>query len=153
MVAFADTKNPHYQRMLEIIRAGSKAALANPRIDMPRGEVFAIAGRHRNIYPVRIPETPPAITAEQIAGGEVAIRWGLTARTWGLSADIYRSDRPGFGLGDETRIARTELGSHVDRSALPPGEHHYAVVFDNGELRSAPVRVKVMVEEVGQRGL
>jgi len=146
VVSFANAKDPHYQKMLEIIRAGRKAALANPRIDMPRGEVFAIAGRHRNIYPVSIPEQPPTITAEQIPGGEVAIRWGLTAHTWGLSADIHRGDQPDFEPTDETRIARTELGGHVDRSALPPGEHHYAVVFTNEHQRSEPARVKVKVD-------
>jgi hypothetical protein len=132
--------------MLEIIRRGREAALANPRIDMPRGEVFAIAGRHRNIYPVPIPEVPPALTAEQIPGGEVAVRWGLSALTWGLSADVYRGKRPDFELNDEARIGRTELGGHVDRSPLPPGEHHYAVVFDNGRQRSEPVRVSVVVK-------
>jgi mono/diheme cytochrome c family protein len=146
VISFTKTGNPHYQEMLEIIRRGREAALANPRIDMPRGEVFAIAGRHRNIYPVPIPEVPPALTAEQIPGGEVAVRWGLSALTWGLSADVYRGKRPDFELNDEARIGRTELGGHVDRSPLPPGEHHYAVVFDNGRQRSEPVRVSVVVK-------
>jgi hypothetical protein len=151
VVSFADTGDPHYRKMLGIIRAGRKAALANPRIDMPRGEVFAIAGKHRNIYPVRIPEALPTLTAEQIPGGEVAVRWGLNKHTWGLSADVYRSDKPGFEPSDETKVVSTELGGYVDRSALSPGEHHYAVVFTNGQQRSEPARVSLRVKEVSQR--
>ena len=143
VASFADTKNPHYQKMLEIIRAGGKAALANPRIDMPRGEVFAIAGRHRNIYPVRIPQRLPEISAEQISAEEIAIRWGLSTHTWGLFANVYRGNKPDFELNDANRIARIELGSYVDRAALPSGEGYYAVVFDNGQQRSEPVRVRV----------
>ncbi|MDP6524063.1 MAG: hypothetical protein QGH15_07560 [Kiritimatiellia bacterium] len=146
VISFEDTKNPHYQKMLDIIIKGREAALANPRLDMPRGEVVAIAGRHRNIFPVRIPEELPRITAEQVPEGEVAIRWGMTAHTWGLFADIYRSDKPGFKLSDETKIARTELGSYFDRSELPTGNHHYAVVFDNENERSEPARVSVKVK-------
>lgn len=145
VVSFASTEDPHYREMLEIIRAGREAALARPRIDMPRGEVFAVAGKHRNIYPVRLPEELPTLTAEQIPGGEVAVRWGLSTHIWGLSADVYRGDGPDFVLSDENRIARTDLGAHVDRTKLPPGEHHYAVVFDNGRERSKPARVRVTV--------
>jgi hypothetical protein len=145
VISFADTANPHYRKMLEIIRAGSRAALANPRIDMPRAEEFAIAGKHRNIYPVRIPRDIPTITAEQIPGGEVAIRWGLTTHTWGLSADVHRAATPGFELTEGTKVGRTELGSFIDRAKLPPGNYFYAVVFDNGEERSAPARTRVTV--------
>ena len=145
VISFENTKNKHYQKMLDIITKARKAALANPRLDMPRGEVFAIAGRHRNIYPVRIPKELPKITAEQIPGGEVAVRWGLTVRTWGLFADIYRGDKPDFKISDKTKIARTELGAFFDRSELPAGDYYYAVVFDNGEKRSQPVRVGVKV--------
>jgi len=145
VVSFENTKNKHYQKMLDIITKAGKAALANPRLDMPRGEVFAIAGRHRNIYPVRIPKKLPKITAEQIPGGEVAVRWGLTSRTWGLFADVYRSDKPDFKISEKTKIARTELGSFFDRSKLPAGDYYYAVVFDNSEKRSQPVRAGVKV--------
>ena len=145
VISFEDTKNTHYQKMLDIITKGRETALANPRLDMPRGEVFAIAGRHRNIYPVRIPERLPRITAEQVPEGEVAIRWGLTSRTWGLFADVHRGDKPDFKISDKTQIARTELGSFFDRSKLPAGDHYYAIVFDNTEKRSEPVRVSVKV--------
>ena len=145
VVSFETTENEHYKKMLAIITRGRESALANPRLDMPRGEVFAVAGRHRNIYPVRIPEELPEITAEQIPGGEVAVRWGLTARTWGLFADIYRGNKPDFKPSAETRVARTELGSFVDRSELASGEHCYAVVFDNERERSKPLRARVMV--------
>ena len=132
--------------MLAIISKGRDLVLANPRLDMPRGEVFAIAGRHRNIYPVRVPRKLPEITAEQLAEGEVAIRWGLTTHTWGLFADVYHSSEPDFELSDKTKIARTELGCFIDRSALPSGKHYYAVVFDNEKERTKPVRVSVKVK-------
>jgi hypothetical protein len=144
-ISFENTKNKHYQKMLEIIGKGRDLVLANPRLDMPRGEVFAVAGRHRNIYPVRLPKDLPEITAEQMFEGEVAIRWGLTTHTWGLFADIYRSSEPDFKLSAETKIARTELGCFIDRSALASGEHYYAVVFDNEKERTRPVRVSVEV--------
>ncbi|MDP6636116.1 MAG: hypothetical protein QGG42_14545 [Phycisphaerae bacterium] len=145
VVSFENTQNKHYQKMLGIITKARQAALANPRLDMPRGEVYAIAGKHRNIYPVRIPKELPKITAEQIPGGEVAVRWGLTSRTWGLSADIYRGDTPNFKISDKTKIASTELGAYFDRSKLAAGEHHYAVVFDNDKERTEPIRVSVKV--------
>lgn len=145
-ISFADTKNKHYQKMLAIISQGRELALANPRLDMPRGEVFAIAGRHRNIYPVRLPKKLPNITAEQLPEGEVAIRWGLTTHTWGLFVDVYRGSEPDFKLSAETKIARTELGCFIDSSALASGEHHYAVVFDNEKERTKPVRVSVKVK-------
>jgi hypothetical protein len=146
VVSFEDTQDSHYQKMLVIIRQCRDQVLARPRLDMPRGEIFAVAGRHRNIYPVRLPKRLPAVTAEQLPEGEVAIRWGLTTHTWGLFADVYRSRQPDFTLSEETKVARTELGCFVDGSALPSGDHYYAVVFDNEKERTAPVRVTVHVE-------
>ncbi|MHC4116680.1 MAG: HzsA-related protein [Planctomycetota bacterium] len=145
VISFENTEDRHYQNMLAIISKAREQVLANPRLDMPRGEVFAIAGRHRNIYPVRLPKEPPQITAEQIPGGEVAVRWGLTTHTWGLFANVYRGREPDFALSPETKIARTELGAFIDRSALPSRDHYYAVVFDNEKERSEPVRVSVKV--------
>jgi hypothetical protein len=145
VVSFENTKNKHYVKMLDIITKARDAALKNPRLDMPRGEVFAISGRHRNIYPVRIPKKLPKLIAEQIPGGEVAVRWGLSSRTWGLAVDVYRSDKPNFKIDDKTKIARTELGSYIDRSELTSGNYYYAVIFDNDEKRSAPARVSVKV--------
>ncbi|MDP7287305.1 MAG: hypothetical protein QGH94_04860 [Phycisphaerae bacterium] len=145
VISFEDTKNKHYLKMLDIITKAREAALKNPRLDMPRGEVFAISGRHRNIYPVRIPKKLPKLTAEQIPGGEVAVRWGLSSRTWGLAVDVYRGDKPDFKISDKTKVARTELGSYIDRSELAAGEYFYAVVFDNDEKRSQPVRAAVKV--------
>lgn len=148
VISFADTRDPVYQKMLAIIREGREAALANPRIDMPRGEVHAIAGEHRNIFPVRIPEKLPDLEAEQIPGGEVVIRWGLSTRIWGLEAEVHRGQGPDFALSDDNRIARTGLGAFVDASELEAGEHHYAVVFTNGRERSAPARVTVKVPDL-----
>ncbi len=146
VISFEDTDNAHYLKMLDIISEGRDLVLAKPRLDMPRGEVFAVAGRHRNIYPVRLPKQLPEITAEQLPEGEVAIRWGLTTHTWGLFADVYRSSQPDFELSDETKIARTELGCFIDDSPLPAGEYYYAVVFDNEEEHTKAVRVSVNVE-------
>jgi len=145
VVSFENTKNVHYQKMLAIITKCRTAALANPRLDMPGGELVAIYGQHRNIYPVRIPKELPKITAEQLPGGEVAVRWGLTARTWGLGVDVYRSDKPDFKIGEKTKIARTELGTYIDKTALPTGNYHYAIVFDNTEKRSEAIKVSVKV--------
>lgn len=145
VISFESTQNTHYQKMLDIIQKGRELALAKPRLDMPRGEVHAIAGRHRNIYPVRLPRKLPKITAEQLPEGEVAIRWGLTTHTWGLFANVYRSTESDFKLCDETKVARTELGSFVDGSELSPGEYYYAVVFDNDNERTDPVRVRIDV--------
>ena len=83
--------------------------------------------------------------AEQIPGGQVAIRWGLTTHTWGLFANVYRGAAPDFELRAGNRVARTELGSFVDDADLPAGVHHYAVVFDNARERSQPARVSVTV--------
>ena len=136
--------------MLDIITQCGRKALTNPRLDMPRGEVFAISGQHRNIYPVRIPKKLAKITAEQVSGGEVAVRWGLTVRTWGLAVDIYRGDQADFEISEKTKIARTELGAFFDRSELPAGNHYYAVVFDNTEKRTEPIRVSVKVSRAGK---
>ena len=152
VISFENTNNQHYQKMLGIITKARKAALANPRLDMPRGEVFAISGKHRNIYPVRLPKPMPKITAEQIPGGQVAVRWGLTSRTWGLAVDVYRGDKPNFQVDEKTKLARTELGTFIDRSALTPGDHHYAIVFDNGQKRTEPTRVSVKVVKVESAG-
>ncbi len=146
VISFDSTKNKHYQKMLDIVVQGREMALATPRLDMPGGQLLAIAGRHRNIYPVRIPSELPKITAGQLPSGEVELRWGLTAHTWGLFVDVYRGDKPNFPLTDATKTATTELGYYLDRSALPTGEHYYAVVFDNERERSKPVRVSVRLD-------
>jgi len=146
VISFANTKDPHYQEMLEIIRAGRESALKNPRLDMPSGRLYAFAGRHRNIYPVRIPEKLPYLKARQLDSGEVEIDWGLTKYTWGLVADVYRSEKADFEITEDKKISSTELGWYFDRVKLSEGVHHYAVVFDNGDVRSEPFRVEVKVD-------
>ncbi len=146
-ISFANTDNPQYQKMLAIIQEGRAAALANPRLDLPGGELLAIAGRHRNIYPVRIPQNLPVITARQIPTGEVEIRWKLSAHTWGLFAEIHRSDKPNFQPTEETLLETTELARYFDKTELPAGEYHYAVVFDNTEQKSKPIRLSVQVDD------
>ena len=144
-ISFADTKNPHYQKMLAIIQEGSAATLANPRLDQPGGELVAIAGRHRNIFPVRIPQPLPEITAKQIPSGEVEIRWPLNAHTWGLFAEIHRSDKPNFQPTKETLVETTELARYFDKTELPTGKYYYAVIFDNTKQKSKPLRLSVQV--------
>ncbi len=146
VISFANTENPHYQKMLEIIQDGRKSALANPRLDMPGGRLRAFAGRHRNLYPVRIPKELPQLKAEQLDSGEVEIDWGLTKHTWGQVVSVYRGEKPDFAITDDNKIASTELGWYHDRTKLPEGRHYYAVVFDNGEARSKPFRVDVEVD-------
>jgi hypothetical protein len=151
VISFADTKNPHYRKMLEIIQAGRESALKNPRLDMPGGRLHAFAGRHRNIYPVRIPEKLPHLKARQLDSGEVEIEWGLTKYTWGLVADVYRGEKADFEIADDKKISSTELGWCFDRVKLSAGVHHYAVVFDNGDERSGPFRVEVEVDAAEDR--
>jgi len=146
IVSFADTESEHYQKMLAIINRARAAALTKPRLDMPRGELFAEAGRHRNIYPVRLPAKPLKITAAQVPEGEVVLRWGLTTHTWGLVADVYRGVAPDFEITEDRKIGYTGLGWYYDRTRLEEGTHTYAVVFDNGDERSEPYRVEVDVD-------
>ncbi|OVE74394.1 hypothetical protein BVX94_00490 [bacterium B17] len=145
VISFADTKNMHYKKMLEIIQSARKAALANPRIDMPGGKARAIAGRHRNIYPVRLPKETVNVTAEKTPEG-VMVHWGMTTHTWGLVADVYRGAKPGFEITEDKKIGSTELGWYYDETKLESGKHYYAVVFDNGDVRSKPYRIDVKVE-------
>ncbi len=133
--------------MLAIIQEGKATALANPRLDLPGGELLAIAGRHRNIYPVRIPQKLPEITARQIPSGEIEIRWKLSSHTWGLFAEIHRSDKPNFQLTKETLVETTELARYFDKAKLPAGRYHYAVLFDNTQEKSQPIRLSVQVED------
>jgi len=113
---------------------------------MPGGRLRAFAGRHRNLYPVRIPKELPQLKAEQLDSGEVEIDWGLTKHTWGQVVSVYRGEKPDFAITDDNKIASTELGWYHDRTKLPEGRHYYAVVFDNGEARSKPFRVDVEVD-------
>ncbi len=43
-----------------------------------------------------------------------------------------------------------KIGSFFDRSELPAGDHYYAVVFDNTEKRSQPIRVSVKVRDANK---
>ena len=76
----------------------------------------------------------------------MVLRWGLTTHTWGLAADVYRGQKPDFKITEDRKIASTELGWYYDRTRLKEGRHYYAIVFDNGEERSAPYRVEADVD-------
>jgi len=76
----------------------------------------------------------------------VEIQWKLSAHTWGLFAEIHRSDKPNFQPTEETLLETTELAQYFDKAELPAGEYHYAVVFDNTEQKSEPIRLSVQVE-------
>jgi len=141
-VPFRSTADPHYQRMLEIIREGRRRALANPRVDMPGAEV--IPGAHRQFIPTPIPDPLPKLEARADREGIVHLRWERSARTIGLSAEVHRGPKPGFAPSDETRLATTSLFFYDDRNA-EPGLRHYALVLCSGDKRSEPVYASVEV--------
>ena len=142
VIAFASTDDPHYRAMLDIVRDGSKRALAAPRVDMPGAEI--LPGRCRQFQPPPLPEPAPVL--EALVDGEsiVHLRWERSARTIGLSAELHRGKEADFGPGSETLLTATRLFAHSDLSA-PFGEQHYVLVLRSGTDRSAPIRATVPV--------
>jgi len=156
VVSFASTADPHYQRMLEIIRNGRRLALAAPRVDMPGAT--PIPGAHRQFIPLPLPDPLPALKARVDADCVVHLSWERSARTIGLSAEVHRGSSPDFKPSNDTLLATTSLFRYEDRAAQP-GPQHYAVVFLSEQanafcprpdaeapvLRSAPARASVVV--------
>jgi mono/diheme cytochrome c family protein len=145
-VSFSSTADPHYQKMLAIIRSGRDQALAAPRADMPGAELMA--GACRQFNPPTLPPTAPALSATGDADGVVHLAWEQSSRTIGLQAEIHRSGKPGFAPSGKTQIARTGLGGFADKSA-PPGRQHYALVLTSGSARSKPSYAAVSVRPPG----
>jgi hypothetical protein len=148
VISFASTADPTYQRMLDIIRTAAARALASPRVDMPGAT--PIAGENRNIYPIPIPapEHLPRLTAQQLPGGEIELSWPRNRHTWGLDFDVYRGGTVDFAPDAQSQLASTALCRYVDVDDVPPGETYYAIVCDNGQQRSEPIRTTIAVRPV-----
>jgi hypothetical protein len=146
VVPLTSVDDPAYQSMLGVIRTGRARALAAPRVDMPGA--MPIAGESRCIYPIPIPKPLPAVTLRQHPGGEVELSWPRNTHTWGLAFDIYRGTASDFVMEPASHIATTKLCRHIDSDDLEPGDVYYAVVFTNGDRRSAPVRSRINIRPV-----
>lgn len=166
VTTFASGEDPHYCKMLGVIRAARTEQLAAPRIDMPGADRVGGGireGRSRQMVPQPLPEALPQVEAAVEADGAVRLAWACSARTVGLVADIHRGASAGFEPCEATWVGRTERPGFCDTGA-PPGVAHYAVVFvsDPAETcgtcragavldeapaaqRSAPARVSVTV--------
>jgi len=142
LVSFPSTDDPHYRRMLAIVRRGREQALAAPRTDMPGAEL--VPGLSRQMVPVPLPDPPPSLAASVAPDGEVLLSWERSARTIGLTAELHRGPEADFAPGDETRIAVTTLHRHADVQA-EPGVRHYALVLVSDGERSRPIRARVTV--------
>lgn len=142
VVSFASTGDPHYQKMLAILRGARQVALAAPRVDMPGAEV--LPGACRQFSPPPLPDSLPALEALLGEDGVVNLSWERSARTIGLEVELHRSDKDRFAPTDATLLTRTTLFRHVDQSAAT-GKQHYALVFFSGDQRSQPVYTSVTV--------
>jgi len=131
VTSFASTVDPHYRRMLEVIRDARSAQLAAPRVDMPGAEWVGGGireGRSRQMLPQPLPDPLPGVRASVDGNGFVRLDWERSARMIGLIAEVHRGETAGFEPGEATRIGRTERFGFSDTNA-PPGTAHYAVVF------------------------
>ena len=142
VATFTGTGDPHYQKMLSLIRAGRDQALAAPRVDMPGAEI--LAGECRQFNPPPLPATAPGLIATHDEDGVVHLAWERSARTIGLTSEIHRSGAPDFTPSAETLLAKTELGEYADKSAAS-GRQHYALVLVAGAKRNQPSYAKVVV--------
>lgn len=156
---FASTDDPHYRKMLDLIREARAAQLARPRIDMPGAECVGAgirAGRARQILPQPLPEPLPTVKATVDENGYVRLAWEGSARTIGLIAEVHRSPDAAFAPSDATRVGRTERFGYCDTKA-PPGTVHYAVVFVSdpaetcGTCKSGAVIDYQHTDEIPQR--
>lgn len=131
VTTFASPADPHYRKMLGLIRDARAAQLAAPRVDMPGADAVGegvIEGRSRQILPQPLPEPLPAVAATRDGNGLVRLSWESSARMIGLIAEVHRGGSASFATGEATRIGRTERSVFCDTNP-PPGTAHYAVVF------------------------
>ncbi|MBM3881592.1 MAG: hypothetical protein FJ387_18015 [Verrucomicrobia bacterium] len=142
VVSFASVEDPHYQRMLAIIRQGRALALAAPRVDMPGAEV--IAGESRMFQPPPLPERAPPLRATVGDDGVVMLVWERSAQTIGLESELHRASEPGFTPAADNLLVRTKGFQHADPSA-PAGRQTYGLVLVSGTERSAAVYATVEV--------
>lgn len=128
---FASTDDPHYRKILAIIRDARVEQLCHPRIDMPGAESVGSGvneGRSRHILPVSLPQELPAVRAAVDADGFVRLSWEHSCRTIGLVTEIHRGTEPEFTPGAATLIGTTERDRFLDGDA-PAGTLFYAAVF------------------------
>ena len=128
---FASINDPHYRKMLSIIRDARAAQLASPRVDMPGAELVGAGireGRSRQIIPPALPEPVPTVQASVDENGFARLSWECSARTIGLVAEIHRGSDLAFVPAEATLLARTERFAYCDTNP-PPGKVHYAVVY------------------------
>lgn len=131
MTPFASVADPHYRKMLSIIRDARNAQLACPRVDMPGAELVGTGireGRARQIIPQALPEPLPVVQASVDENGFARLAWECSARTIGLIAEIHRGAGSAFVPSEATCVARTERFAYCDTNP-PPGRVHYAVVY------------------------
>jgi hypothetical protein len=128
---FASVSDPHYRKMLSVIRDARAAQLAEPRIDMPGADVAGegiVEGRSRQMLPPQLPEPLPEVRVRADENGFVRLGWEASARMVGLAAEVWRGPAAGFPLERAALLGRTERPGYCDTNP-PPGEAHYAVVF------------------------
>jgi len=129
VTSMTSTNDPHYQKMLALIRAGRTEMLAKPRIDMPGAERIGInAGRARQILPQSLPVPLPQVKSVDDNAGGVRLTWESSARMIGLITEVHRGRVPHFTPDATTLIGRTERSTLLD-AQTPTGTVHYAVVF------------------------
>ncbi|MEW6161091.1 MAG: hypothetical protein AB1813_26990, partial [Verrucomicrobiota bacterium] len=140
--SFRSTRDPDYQRMLDIIIQARDSALRSPRIDMPGAKI--VEGELRVPLPVELPRVLPVLRAEALPRGEVLLSWPQSAELIGLQFEVHRGSHPKFDPVDATRVTATRRFEVRD---VPPGSGtwHYALRIDNGVERSAVIRTQVEV--------
>ncbi|MHC4495681.1 MAG: LamG-like jellyroll fold domain-containing protein, partial [Planctomycetota bacterium] len=141
-VSFESDQNPHYRKMLGIIRNARFQALNHARVDMPGGKINP--GICRQIVPVPLLEKIPALNAETTADGLVRLSWERSANAIGLSFDVYRGDRIDFEPAKAMLLATTTMFNYEDANA-PAGEQYYALVAASKNERGRPIYAAVDV--------
>ena len=142
VATFASSADPHYQKMLAIIRRGREQALAKPRTDMPGAKLTA--GGFRQLLPTPLPDPLPALETKADAEGIVHLSWERSARTIGLWAEVHRGPKADFTPSEKTLVVATRLFRHADVNSAP-GAQHYALVLISDDERSEAIRASVTV--------
>jgi len=142
VVSFASTADPHYEKMLAIIRQARTEVLATPRVDMPGAEVNS--GECRLFVPPPIPKTSPPLAADIDAEGVVRLSWERSVATIGLTAELHRASVTGFSPNEETLLTTTRLFEYYDADAQP-GRQYYALILRSDSQQSQPAFASVEV--------
>ena len=107
---------------------------------MPGAKI--LPGLCRSIIPVPVPEQAPPLTAKAQKNGIVQLAWPRSAKTIGLSFDLYRHTEPGFKPRPELLVNRTTMFKHEDFKA-PRGRQYYALVASSGGTKCKPTYAAV----------